>query len=294
MLQRIATTGLAMLVLAGSLMAQDERPQRGERGERGNRERGAFDRGAGNNSYLGLLRMDVVKTELKITEAQQQEIDRIAEEARAPRGDFAFNRDATPEERAAQFAEMREAANQREEETRKKLAGVLDETQNARLLGIWVQRVGLEALSNETVAAKIGLTDAQKARRLRCVKSSRPSPSRAASARNGPKGSGPAATARTRSAASPNSGGKPKRRRWPSSPTNRRSSSRRSRGPRSSSRASSSAIANAIEKGPRGNVLVGTAATASVRSAMTPSAPTAIAPAVPPPTSKPAVRPTPH
>jgi hypothetical protein len=165
MLQRFATTGLAMLVLAGSLMAQEEeRPQRGDRGERGNRERGAFDfRGPDRNSYLGLLRMDVVKEELKITEAQQAEIDRIAEEVRnAPRGDFEFNRDASPEERAEQFAAMREAANQREEETRTKIAGVLDETQNARLLGIWVQRVGVDALSNETVAAKIGLTDDQK------------------------------------------------------------------------------------------------------------------------------------
>lgn len=166
MLQRFTTASLAVLVLAGSLMAQDE--ERPPRGDRGNRERGAFDfRGPDRNSYLGLLRMDVVKEELKITEAQQAEIDRIAEEARnAPRGDFEFNRDASPEERAEQFAAMRaamrEAANQREEETRTKLAGVLDEAQNARLLGIWVQRVGPEALANETVAAKIALTDEQK------------------------------------------------------------------------------------------------------------------------------------
>ncbi len=164
MLQRIATTGLAVLVLAGSLLAQEEeRPRRGDRGDRG--ERGAFNfRGPDRNSYLGLLRMDAVKEELKITDAQQEEIDRIAEEARnAPPGDFQFDRDASPEERAEQFAAMREAATQREEEVRTKLSGVLDDTQNARLLGIWVQRVGLDALSNETVAAKIGLTDDQKA-----------------------------------------------------------------------------------------------------------------------------------
>jgi Spy/CpxP family protein refolding chaperone len=157
MFQRLATTGLALSMLAGALFAQEQDTPR-----RGNRDGGNF-RMQDRNSYLGLLRMDVVKEDLKITDAQQAEIDRIAEEARnAPRGEFTFNRDASEEERAQQFAAMREAAAARENEIRTKLAGVLDETQNARLLGIWVQRAGTEALSNEEVAAKLELTDEQK------------------------------------------------------------------------------------------------------------------------------------
>lgn len=157
MLQRLATAGLAVVMLAGVLSAQEQDQPR-----RGNRDGGNF-RFQDRNSYLGLLRMEVVREELKITDAQQAEIDRIAEEARnAPRGEFNFNPDATDEERARQFAAMREGAAAREQEIRTKLAGVLNEEQNARLLGIWVQRAGAEALTTEEVAARLELTDEQK------------------------------------------------------------------------------------------------------------------------------------
>jgi hypothetical protein len=157
MFQRLATAGLAVAMLAGVLSAQEQDQPR-----RGNRDGGNF-RFQDRNSYLGLLRIDVVKEDLKITDAQQEEIDRIAEEARnAPRGEFNFDPDATEEERAQQFAAIQEARNAREQETRSKLAGVLDETQNARLFGIWVQRAGPDALTNEDLVTRLELTDDQK------------------------------------------------------------------------------------------------------------------------------------
>jgi hypothetical protein len=114
-----------------------------------------------------LLRIDEVKTELKLTDDQNTKIAAIGEEQRnapLPEGlDRESLRDASTEERQAAFAKMQEVMATREKEARTKLATVLDEAQMKRLRGLWVQRVGtLAALGNADLATELKLTDDQK------------------------------------------------------------------------------------------------------------------------------------
>ena len=161
---------LAVLVTAGSVLAQNDGPG-GPPGERGGRGggRGGFGRGGFDRGYMGLLRIDEVREELKITEDQNSNLEKLREEMRPtgpPAGvDFGSLQDATPEEREAMMVKFDEARAAREKETRTKLAGVLDETQMKRLQGLWIQRAGaLDALLDDQVATELKLNDDQKSK----------------------------------------------------------------------------------------------------------------------------------
>lgn len=167
-----ATFTLAVLLITGTLLAQNDGPG-GPPGERGGPPGGGrpgFGRGMGGdrNSYLGLIRIDKVREELKITDEQHEKIRSAVEEIRsglpAPDVDFGSLRDAPPEERQAAWAKMQEFGAKFEKEVRTRLAGVLDETQMKRLRGLWVQRAGaVVALNDADIAAELKLDDDQKA-----------------------------------------------------------------------------------------------------------------------------------
>jgi hypothetical protein len=165
--RHIGLVAVALLVTAGSVLAQNDTPS-GDRPERGG-GRGGFGRmGGDRNSYLGLLGIKEVRDELKVTEEQDKQVEGIREEIRnlpSPEGvpDFASLRDLSDDERRAAFAKMRAAGAAREKEARTKLATVLDEAQIKRLKGLWVQRVGsLTALNDSELATELKLTDDQK------------------------------------------------------------------------------------------------------------------------------------
>jgi hypothetical protein len=119
------------------------------------------------NSYLGLLRMEEVRAELKVSEEQGTRIREAGEALRdslpPPEIDFANLRDAEPEEREAAMAKLREHGAKVEAEARAKLAGILDEAQMKRLRGLWVQRAGaIAALNDAAIATELKLSDDQK------------------------------------------------------------------------------------------------------------------------------------
>jgi len=163
---------VALLVTAGSVLAQNDGPGggegRGRGGPGGGFGRGGFGRMGGGDSYLGLLRIDEVKTELKLTDDQNTKIAAIGEEMRnapPPEGlpDLREIRDLPEEEQQAARAKWMEFAATREKETNTKVGTVLDEAQMKRLRGLWVQRTGvLAALNNADVATELKLTDDQK------------------------------------------------------------------------------------------------------------------------------------
>ena len=165
---RAAAVTFAMLTMAGSVLAQNDASERdGPRG--GRRGRGGFGRGMmDRNSFLGLLRMEEVRDELRVTEDQSTELRAAGEDVREnmqpPEVDFENFRNLSGEERRAAFEKMREFGRKVEQEARTKLASILDEGQMRRLRGLWVQRVGaLAALSSDDIAAELELTDDQKA-----------------------------------------------------------------------------------------------------------------------------------
>ena len=136
---------MLMAVLCVSVASAQERAQReGRGGGRG----GGF--GA---SRVGLLAIEEVQAELKLSEDQKARVEEIARSLRPQGGGGAGgDRQARMEAFQKQLAEA---------ET--KLDEVLDETQQARLTGLYIQRAGVSAVTNAKVAEKLELTDEQKA-----------------------------------------------------------------------------------------------------------------------------------
>jgi hypothetical protein len=156
---RLSAAAFAVLLTAGTLLAQGDGPGAGFRGGRGFGDR---------NSMAGLLRQDDVQKVLGITSEQDTKIREATEAAfksvQPPDIDYQGLRDASAEDRQAAWAKMREFGQSVDKEFRTKLAGILDETQMKRVRGLWAQRAGdLAALNNEEIAAELKLDDAQKA-----------------------------------------------------------------------------------------------------------------------------------
>jgi len=151
--------------------AQEEGQQRRRRDDRqggGQREgrggRGPGQGGAGprrGRDLLSLLRIEEVRTEIKLEKGQEKSVDEIAKKLRGERGDRPNFRDLSKEERTKMLAERREAAEKRAAEAKKMLAGVLNEQQLKRLNEIKIQVEGIRALNDDEVAAKLEITDEQ-------------------------------------------------------------------------------------------------------------------------------------
>lgn len=114
---------------------------------------------------MALLRIDEVRKELKVTEDQQELIRALGDELRDQRPDFDFNfREASEEERDAAAQKMAEWRAKQEKEAKATLATILKPEQYQRLMEISIQTQGASALADEDVAAKLKLSDDQKAK----------------------------------------------------------------------------------------------------------------------------------
>lgn len=140
----------ALVVLCGSLVSAQERaPREGGGGGRGGFGGGRFD------TKVGLLRMEEVQTELGLSDEQKTKAAEIADSARGRRGGGGGGG-------GEDWAARAEARRKRMEEAEAKAAELLDDTQEARLAGLYIQRVGVRAVSDAKVAELLALSDEQK------------------------------------------------------------------------------------------------------------------------------------
>ena len=169
MLKRIGVASVAVLLMAALAQAQPPGQGRG-RGQ----GFGGFGRGGFGMGYMQLAGNEAVQTELKATDAQKTSIEELeekqSEERRAAReqgqggGRFNFQefQNLSEEERNARMEQFRKDAAEREKKSREALAAILDDAQMKRLREIWVQTLGLGALSNDEIVAELKITDLQK------------------------------------------------------------------------------------------------------------------------------------
>jgi hypothetical protein len=151
-------------------------------GGRGRGGRGGFmGRGGGMGGSMmgggiaGLLRIEEVRKELKVTDEQETNLtelgEKLREEARERMsGMFGGGENLSREERMARFEKMREQFQKQAEEAgkqiEKQVAGVLDKGQFKRLKQIELQqqarRGGPAILMRDDIAKALKLSDAQK------------------------------------------------------------------------------------------------------------------------------------
>jgi Spy/CpxP family protein refolding chaperone len=118
--------------------------------------------GGTRGSVLGLLRMEQVQKELKLTEEQIGKVGEISEKLReAMREQYAGLRDI--EDMQERRAKMTELSDQFDRKARGELREVLSREQMMRLFQIRLQVRGtLDALNNRWIAGRLELTDEQK------------------------------------------------------------------------------------------------------------------------------------
>jgi len=124
--------------------------------------RGRRGFGRMRGSLLGLLRVEQVQKELKLSEDQVAKVNEIGEKLReAMREQYAGLRDI--EDMQERRAKMTELSNQFDRKARGELREVLSREQMMRLYQIRVQvRRTLDALNNRRIAGRLKLTDEQK------------------------------------------------------------------------------------------------------------------------------------
>lgn len=111
----------------------------------------------------GLLRLEQVQKEIELLDEQKADVDKVFEESRAAMQELmgglrGLDREQMQERRAELVQKMRA----HREEVAKKLEGILLPHQLERLEQIRIQMMGGQALNDEKVAEKLGLSDAQK------------------------------------------------------------------------------------------------------------------------------------
>lgn len=161
MTRQFATTAiifLTALTLALPTVAQDERGRRGGPGGFGGPGGGAR---SSDMLMLGLLRSNEVREEIDLMPDQADAFQKLAEQSRGNRPDFARLRDASEQERAKMMEEMRENMEKQAKETREKMEEILLPEQMARLNEIAIQQMGTAALSDPKIAAALKITDEQ-------------------------------------------------------------------------------------------------------------------------------------
>ena len=175
MLQRMVLAGgTVLLVLAASaVQAQDRGQGRGGFGFGGP---GGMQ-GGGN---VSLLVMPEVQKEIAISDDQKKLLDDLQadlrEQIRTAFGDFQnlseeerrkrFQdiQNMSEEERRKQFDEFRKKGEEVSKKADEMLGMILDEKQLDRLSQLRLQREGIDSLSRDDVAKKLGLSEAQRAK----------------------------------------------------------------------------------------------------------------------------------
>ena len=166
---------LASAALIGALVmaAAGAQPPGGGR-RPGGRGPGGFLGGRGGpgmmgGGLVGLLGMQQVREELKVTEAQQEKLqqlgEKLREEMRGMFPDREATQDLTPEQRRERMQEamekFRKEAEKRAPEVEKQIAEILDKPQFKRLKQLEVQRQGVDALVRADIIQALGLTEDQ-------------------------------------------------------------------------------------------------------------------------------------
>ncbi len=113
-------------------------------------------------SFLGLVGLEPVQKDLKLSDDQIGKVGEIGEKLRADmREQFAALRDI--EDRQKQRAKMTELGDQYDEKARQQLAELLSQEQMTRLYQIRLQvRGAVFGLNNRWIARRLELTDDQK------------------------------------------------------------------------------------------------------------------------------------
>lgn len=157
---------MALCLISANLHAQDEpggRPGRGGGrggpgggGPGGGGFGGGFGRGMGAGpsgaaALIGLLRMEEVRKEVNVSDEAYEAIQKAQQEMFAGMSGF---RDASEEERAKIMKDMNSKAKDLLEEV------VAPEGQK-RLMGLLLQQQGNSAVTNELIAAEVGLDEAK-------------------------------------------------------------------------------------------------------------------------------------
>jgi Spy/CpxP family protein refolding chaperone len=152
---RSALVPVMALVLAAAFVAAAQ----GQATEGARRGSG---RGLSRGSLLGLIRLEQVQKELKLSEEQATKVNKVTEELTAQmREQYTALREI--EDREKRRAKMTELADQFDGKVREQLRDVLAGEQMTRLYQIRTQvRAVVESLGNTYVAGKLKLTDQQK------------------------------------------------------------------------------------------------------------------------------------
>ena len=114
-------------------------------------------RGMGGTSLLQLARNEAVQKEIEALDDQVEQINKLAEELRGERPDFSGVREMSEEERTKFFEKMQKERAAQAKVGDKKLAEILIEPQLERLEEIRVQQLGMRALTDDKVVAKLKL-----------------------------------------------------------------------------------------------------------------------------------------
>jgi Spy/CpxP family protein refolding chaperone len=146
---------LVMALMLAAAFVPEAQAQASERSRRG------FGRGMSRGSYLGLLRMEQVQKELKLSEEQVTKVATIGEELReSMREQYTALRDI--EDRGQRREKMTELSAQFDQKAREKLGDVLEKEQMTRLNQIRMQvRAVMESLDDKDVAKQLKLTEEQ-------------------------------------------------------------------------------------------------------------------------------------
>jgi Spy/CpxP family protein refolding chaperone len=145
-----AFAGMA-IVLTAVEVAQAQREGGGRRGGRGMFGGGRF----GVSSIRLAAEVEDVQAALKLTDEQKEKIGEINDELRDDlRETFRGG--------GQDFRAAREEMEKLNQEASTKLAEVLDENQNKRLMGITIQVNGASALTEPAIAKELNITDEQK------------------------------------------------------------------------------------------------------------------------------------
>jgi hypothetical protein len=159
----IVVIGVALALTAFSPVsyAQDN-PGRDRGGRRGG---GGFGGpgGGGGDPVSGLLRSKEVREELKITDAQDAAIQKLAEANRRKRPEGVNFREMSEADRTAFFEKMQKEQAENAAKMKEQLEEVLLPEQIERAQQISLQVQGVRALNQADVAKKLGITAEQKA-----------------------------------------------------------------------------------------------------------------------------------
>jgi Spy/CpxP family protein refolding chaperone len=147
---------LAMALVLGAACIAATQAQERERSRRG------FGRGSSRNSLLGLLEMEQVQKEMKLSEEQMTTVQGIVEKLGAEMQEqYTALREI--EDRDQQRAKLTELRDQSDQKVREQLGDVVEREQVMRLYQIRMQvRAVVDSLANRYVSGRLELTDDQK------------------------------------------------------------------------------------------------------------------------------------